>query len=341
MIKIGSKEIDTNILLAPMAGCTDLPFRMVTAEHGARFGFLEMLDSNSFIHAPRRSLSMMETCEKDLPLAAQLVGDDPEIMLRAAERVLRAIDPVFLDINAACPAKKVVKKRAGAYLLRAESTLYRMIKLLSGSLPLPVTVKLRTAFDDDKVSRIPEIARRCEEAGASAISIHGRTRLQGYSGDVDYASIKAVKDAVKIPVFGSGNVFSAGLAKKMLDETGCDGVMVARGALGNPWIFGEISGYLSDGTFPASRSVGIIKRTLLRHLSYIETHNKSRAKVGVMRKTALWYIRSFPSARRLRGEICAVKSYEKMVQFIDRLEEPDEVSHRLHLDEHEGAVRDS
>jgi nifR3 family TIM-barrel protein len=317
VIEIGSKKIDTNIFLAPMAGCTDLPLRMISAEHGARFGFFEMLDSNSFIYGPRRTLAMMKTCAQDLPVAAQLVGNDPDLMLRAAERVLRSVNVAFLDINAACPAKKVIKKKAGAYLLRDEGTLYRMIGLLSGALPVPVTVKIRTACDDDKVSRIPQIAVRCEESGAKAIFIHGRTRLQGYSGEVDYDSIRSVKNSVRIPVFGSGNVFSPVLAKKMFDRTGCDGIMVARGALGNPWIFEDIRRYLSCGELAPSRDARTVMDTLKRHLSYIETHNTSRGKIGVMRHTALWYIKSFPNARHLRGDICTVKSYEKMLQYID------------------------
>ena len=321
MVRIGSKTIETNIFMAPMSGCTDLPLRLVVAEHGARFGFFEMLDSNSFFYGPRRTFAMMKTDEKDVPLAAQLVGGDPDMMLGAAERILRMARVSFIDINAACPAKKVLRKKAGSYLLHDEITLYKMIALLAGALPVPVTVKLRLGYDDDKTCRITDIARRCEESGASALFVHGRTRLQGYEGSVDYAAIKAVKLSVRIPVFGSGNVLSPELAKKMFDATGCDGILVARGALGNPWIFGDIERYLKNGEAAPQRSLDEKKEVLKRHLSYIELHNNSRGKIGVMRKVSLWYIKSFPNAKRLRGDICALKNYEKMIQFIDTIKE--------------------
>jgi nifR3 family TIM-barrel protein len=320
MIKIGSQTIDTNIFLAPMSGCTDLPFRLIAREHGARFAFLEMLDANSFQYDSRRTYSMMRTCPGDSPLAAQIVGNEPESMIAAAEKVLASIDAKFLDVNAACPARKVLKKRAGAYLMRDQTMLYRIIKRLAGGLRVPVTVKLRLGYDKETADDLRELAVRCEGSGASAIFIHGRKRLQYYAGDIDYAAIKAVKESVGIPVFGSGNIFSPQMASRMLDETGCDGILVARGAFGNPWIFEDIDRHLRTGELPSKRSLSGICMTLRRHIGYVERFNQSRGKIGVMRKVIIWYLRAFPSARRMRGDISLVKSYEKVLEFIDRME---------------------
>lgn len=160
MIKIGSRTIDTNVFLAPMSGCTDLPFRLIAREHGARFAFLEMLDANSFQHDSRRTFSMMKTCAADRPLAAQLVGNEPISMLEGAGKILKALDVTFLDINAAFPARKVIKKKAGAYLMRNQTMLYSIIRRLSRELPVPVTVKLRLGFDDETVDDLREVAAR-------------------------------------------------------------------------------------------------------------------------------------------------------------------------------------
>jgi nifR3 family TIM-barrel protein len=308
-----------------MSGCTDLPCRLIAAEHGARFGFFEMLDSNSFFYGPRRTLAMMRTAPGDLALAAQIVGGDPDMMLRAAERILRTVSVPFIDINAACPAKKVIRKKAGAYLLHDEPKLLRMIGLLSGALSVPVTVKLRTGYDD-ATAPVADIARRCEDAGAAALFIHGRTRIQGYAGEIDYEAIASAKRSVGIPVFGSGNVLSPELAARMFDRTGCDGITVARGALGNPWIFGDIVRYLAGDRAAARRGPREVKDVLKRHLSYIERHNTGRGKLGAMRKAAIWYIRFFPNAKRLRNDVCAMKSYSDVVRFIDDIAERTELS---------------
>jgi len=272
---------------------------------------------------------MMKTTEKDTPIAAQIVGSDPEVMLRAAHKVLENAPITFLDINAACPAKKVLKKKAGACLLRDSATLYRIIELLASSLPVPVTVKMRLAHQNETLQEIVDIARRCELAGARAIFVHGRTRLQFYSGDIDYRSIKMIKEAVRIPVIGSGNIFTPELAKKMLDETGCDGILVARGVFGNPWLFNDIEHYLKYGVVPSQPDLNMRKAVLKRHLAYVEQHNGSRGKAGVMRKVALWYIKSFPNAKKIRSQISVVKGYEKMLKFIEEIDIKDEDIHRI------------
>ena len=322
MIKIGSYELPSNILLAPMAGCTDLPCRLITRELGAKFCFFEMVDCNSITYGRKKSVrEILKTLEEDQPIAAQLLGRDPAKMLAGAEEILKIVKPAFLDINAACPAKKVVKKKAGAYLLKDELELCAIIKKLSSNLPIPVTVKLRTGYDEMNPAKIAHLAEGCQDNGASAIFIHGRTRAQGYSGEIDYISIKAVKDAVRIPVFGSGNIFSPEFAKKMLDETGCDGILVARGALGDPWILNEIPEYLSTGHLHPAPSLDVKKTVLKKHLAYIEKLRDSGSKgnAGHMRKTVLWYLKGFPLAAQIRQKVSLVNTYDRMLRLIDSL----------------------
>lgn len=319
-VKIGSELFDTNIFLAPLSGCADLAFRLIAREHGAKFCFFEMIDAHSITRPPaRRTLSILDTVEADSPIAAQLLGEDPALMLGAAEEVLKRVKVSFLDINAACPAKKVVKKRAGAYLLKDPKRLASIIKKLSLMLPVPVTVKIRLGYDEDAVSDIDRIAKDCEDNGASAIFVHGRTRLGGYAGDIDYRSIKSIKDTLKIPVFASGDILSPELAKKMFDETGCDGILVARGALGNPWIFGQIEGYLAEGRAPEPAGFQTKKAVLKRHLSYIEKFKTClpSGKVGFMRKVALWYLKGLPRSKRIREKVSLVNTYEEMLKLID------------------------
>ena len=319
MIQIGSHKIKSKVLLAPMSGCTDLSFRLIAREHGAKFCFYEMVDAHSVTYHRQKTFAMFKTLETDQPTAVQLLGNDPQILLSAAKTILERVETPFLDINAACPAKKVIKKRAGAYLLKNGDMLCETIKLLASSLKIPITVKMRLGHDKEINPEIARLAKRCESSGASAIFIHGRTRLQGYSGVVNYEGIRAVKDAAKIPVIGSGDIFSPELAKKMFDRTNCDAILVARGALGNPWIFKNIDDYLEKGVSLPPKDLATMKTVLKRHLSYMNLHMEccDLGKVGVMRKVVLWYVKSFPHAKRMRLEISLVKNYEKMLKLID------------------------
>lgn len=322
MIKIGSAKIDTKIMLAPLSGCTDLALRLVSREHGAKFCFFEMADSNSLVRGPRpKTLELLQTVEADRPIAAQILGEDPSMMLRAAKILTGLAKVSFLDVNAACPARKVIKKGAGSYLLKDTETLFRMLKKLSSSLSIPVTVKIRLGYDELNLSHIVKTAKKCESSGAAAVFVHGRTRAEGYKGETNYEAIKAIKEAVNVPVFGSGNIFDGYTAKKMFSLTGCDGIMVARGALGNPWIFREIEGCLS-GVRPAGR-VGIPEKmeVLKRHLSYIAKYRESSASgsSGYMRKFAIWYTRGLPGAAQMRRKLNLVKDYPGMVKLIDTI----------------------
>jgi len=318
MITIGNCKIDANVFMSPMSGCTDLPFRLIAREHGAKLCFFEMIDSNSLVFCPKTDIDILRTNDRDLPIAAQVVGSDPDIMLKAAKKLVDMLDIKFLDINAACPVKKIIKKNAGAYFLRDPQTLYKIIHSFASKLPLPITVKLRTGYLNPDIDNIVNIAKNCQKNGASAIFLHGRTQKQGYSGEIDYAAIKAVKHAVKIPIFGSGNIMSPQMAKKMIDKTGCDGVMAARGALGNPWIFKNIEQYLKDGTLPRHIDIKTKIKTLKKHLSYIDRYRDLRpsSKVGYMRKVSLWYLKEFSGASKSRNMVNSAADHEELNKLL-------------------------
>jgi len=309
------------IYLAPMSGVTDLSFRLISRKLGAKHCFFEMVDSMATIYSHPKNRRMLKTIKKDSPIAGQLVGSDPSIMLDAAGILTSLVNISSMDINSGCPARKVVKKGAGSALLKDPIRLGKIIKKLASNLKLPVTVKLRTGFNKKDVRKCIKVAKICQANGASTIFIHGRTKAQGYSGDIDYESIRAVKKAVDVPIIGSGNIFNPFMAKKMLDETGCDGILVARGAQGNPWIFKDIKEYLKNGKIPKVPSIALKKRILKEHLAYIERYKDIRPsdKTGFMGRVAMWYLKGFRSARRIRERICRVKSYKELTDLIENL----------------------
>lgn len=321
MLKFGRLKIDTNVFLAPLAGCSDLAFRTIAREHGAKFCFFEMIDAHSMIYQRKKTLAYLKTNEKDTPIAAQLLGRDPDVMLEAAERMLEHVKISFIDINCACPARKIIKKRCGSYLLKDTEALSKVVKKLSSSLSIPVTVKLRTGFDKTDAANIAMTAKRCEDSGAGAIFVHGRTKDQGYKGDVDHASIKAIKEAVAIPVIGGGDIFSPEDAKNMFTRTGCDGIFVARGSFGNPWIFGAIEKYLRTGKLAEPPGPDARREALRRHISCIEELKDARpqSRVNCMRKIVIWYTKGFPHATRIRDAACKARQYEQMLDIVDKI----------------------
>ncbi|MFC1637559.1 tRNA dihydrouridine synthase DusB [Candidatus Margulisiibacteriota bacterium] len=322
MVRIGSKELDTNIFLAPLAGCSDLSFRLISREYGAKFCFYEMADANSLVRAQGRNKDLLMAHPDDQPIAAQILGADPELTLEAARVLLSTVKPLFLDLNAACPVRKVLRKKTGAYLVSEPELLYPVIERLAANLDLPITVKLRVGYNKIDLDHLAALAKNCQAAGAAALFVHGRTAKQLYRGKVDYGAIKAVKQSVSIPVFGSGDVLSPELAKTMIEQTGCDGVLVARGALGNPWIFDQIAGYLETGQNHSQVTFAQRKEAVLKHLSYMQKLRQSRPsnKVGLMRKISLMYLKHFPRAAEIRGEISAKKSYEELVEMISSID---------------------
>ena len=234
MLNIGKLKLKSNLILAPMAGISDLPFRLLNRGFGCELAFTEMINVRSLGYKMRKTQKMLSTDSKDKPLGIQIIGCEEEFILNAID-ILSSYKYDILDFNAACPVKKVVRRGEGAGLLKDPKKLHRLLKIIVQKSDKPVTVKIRTGWDKSSINA-REIALLCQDAGVNAVFLHGRDREQGYSGDVDYKTIGKVKNTLDIPLIASGNIFSASLAKKMLDEKGCDGLLVARGALGNPWI---------------------------------------------------------------------------------------------------------
>ncbi len=306
MAEIGGRTFATNVFLAPLSGISDLPFRLICREFGAKMCFFEMVSSNAIVRGHRKTFEILKTDGEDRPSAAQILGNDEDIMREAAEIVLEKTSAEFIDINAACPARKVLKARQGGWLLSEPKKLFRILRKLSGSLKVPVTAKIRIGFENFDEREIKYLASGCEDSGAAALFVHGRCVKSGFSGDVNYEAIRKVKESVLVPVFGSGDIFSTQLAGKMFEETGCDGVLVARGALGNPWIFAEIENG-SSPTISPEEKISAAKK----HLNYIEKYKtmSPSSKLGFMKKTALWYIKGFPSARKIRRTLSAASSF--------------------------------
>ena len=319
MVHIGSVQIATNMFLAPLSGCSDLAFRLIARECGAKFCFFEMVDAHSLLRPHPKRFDILRSSEQDRPIAGQIVGEKPEFIRDAAQILVEHVPITFLDMNSACPVKKVVKKGAGAALLQEPHKLARILSLLASTLPIPITVKLRIGYHQVNMPALLDLVKRCEASGASAIFLHGRTRDQLYSGDVNYEAIRTVKEAVTIPVFGSGNILTPELAKQMFEATGCDGILVARGAFGNPWIFRDSEYYLEHGTLPPEISFEERKAVLTRHLAYLKEFRacSPAGKIGFMRKVTLWYLKGFPNASRLRGLINTIPDYEALIRFID------------------------
>jgi nifR3 family TIM-barrel protein len=322
MIKIGNQSFENCIFLAPLAGTADLSFRLIARECGASFCFFEMIDANSLLHQNTETLNILKIHPNDQPIGGQLLGSDPAMMVDAAHKLLHHAPIRILDINSACPVKKIIKKGCGAHLLTKPDRLIAVIKALTNALPIPITVKLRVGFDSIDTHKILHIAKQCEDAGAQALFVHGRTREQAYRGAVSYETIKAIKDTVTIPVFGSGNILSVHLAQAMFDQTGCDGILVARGAFGNPWILNDIAQYRNKRTIPEERS--ILEKILLlkRHLAYMEElcDLGETGKIGFMRKVAQWYLHGFPKARQVRNEITHIPDYHSLRTLIDTID---------------------
>ncbi len=317
MLKIGDLKLKSNIILAPMAGVTDLPFRMLCRRFGAELAFVEMINCRSISHKSRKTRHMLSTEKGDKPLGVQILGCEEKYIGKALE-VLQPYRFDILDFNAACPAKKVVRRGEGAALLKEPKKLNKLLKLVVKKSRIPVTVKMRLGWDKDSINA-GQAALYAQDAGASALFIHGRTKAQEYSGSVNYGEIAKVKKSVDIPVIASGDIFSAQLAARMLKETGCDGLAVARGSLGNPWIFGEISRCLDGGeVFPKPSREEVIK-VMFGHLDSSIAFYGEKNGVILFRKFFAWYTKGIRNIRPLREKSSRAGTKEEMLGLISSL----------------------
>ena len=316
MLSIGNVIVHSPLVLAPMAGISDLPYRMLNRSFGCGLAFTEMISATPLANTNNNTIRRVAFNGEDRPLGLQIVGRDPEIIKRALDNVAK-YDFDIVDFNAACPVKKVAAKGKGAGLLREPEKLRQLLRVIVEHAGMPVTVKIRSGWDSESVNAV-DIALLAQDAGVSGLTIHGRTRAQRYSGTVDYNIIRKVKEALDIPVIASGDALSPQLVGKLFDETGCDGVTLARGALGNPWIFPETAEYLKSGKVPPPPSVHDIARTMKEHLSaYIAFHGEKIAVIQ-FRKFFSWYTKGM-SARELKVRAFMVCTGDEMLELIDEL----------------------
>lgn len=309
-LKIGSVELPNPVILAPMAGVSDLPFRMLCREQGAGLVCMEMVSAKAIAYHNRNTEKLMETDEREHPVSLQFFGSEPDLMAEIAAQIEeRPFD--ILDINMGCPVPKIVGNGEGSALMKNPKLIEEIITKVSRAVKKPLTVKFRKGFDDDHVNAV-EIARIAEASGAAAVAVHGRTREQFYSGKADWEIIRQVKEAVSIPVIGNGDVDSPEKAKALLKETGCDGVMIGRAARGNPWLFRRVSEYLETGKAPEKPSKEEVKEMMLRHARMQVEHKGDYTGIREMRKHISWYTTGLPGSAKLRGRINSVESLEEM-----------------------------
>jgi len=317
VLKIGNIEIKNRSVLAPLAGISDLPFRMINRRYGCELAFIEMISVHALNFQSRKTIKMLTSAPEDKPLGMQILGRDLDAVRRAVETI-RPMGYQILDLNSACPVRKVARRGEGAALMREPKVLEGILKLMVEHAGTPVTVKIRAGWDQESINAA-EVARHAEGAGVSAIFIHGRTKTQGYSGSVSYGPIREAKEAVSIPVLASGDMFSAEAAKKMMDETGCDGVIMARGALGNPWIFPETAHYLKTGEVPPRPPIEEITEVMHWHLRACVDFYGPEQSVKIFRKFFIWYTKGLRNVKPLRMRAVRTKAPEEMSVLIDEL----------------------
>lgn len=314
-LQIGDVILKNNVILAPMAGVTDLPFRLLCKEQGAGLLCMEMVSAKAIYYNNKNTETLMQIEPEERPVSLQLFGSDPVIMSEMAKRIEdRPFD--ILDINMGCPVPKVVNNGEGSALMKNPELVREIVTSVSKAIKKPLTVKIRKGFDEDNINAV-EIAKIIEDSGAAAVAVHGRTRQQYYSGKADWDIIRQVKEAVSIPVIGNGDVDSPQKAKQLLEETGCDGIMVGRAAEGNPWIFREISHYLDTGELLPRPVLEEVKEMILRHARLQLEYKGEYTGMREMRKHVAWYTAGFPHSARLRGAVNEIESMEQLMGLLD------------------------
>ncbi len=309
-ILIGDVTIPNNLILAPMAGVTDLPFRLLCKEQGAGLLCMEMISAKAVTYHNKKTDAMIETDPAEHPVSLQIFGCEPDVMAEAA-KMIEDRDFDILDINMGCPVPKVVNNGEGSALMKDPKLVEQIVSAVSSAVKKPVTVKIRRGFDEAHINAV-EVALAAEAGGASAIAVHGRTREQYYSGQAHWDIIAAVKSAVSVPVFGNGDIKCFDDVRRMYEETGCDGFMIGRAAQGDPWIFSRILKGAENGSEPPRPEASEMCEMLLRHARSQIEYRGEHMGIREMRKHAAWYTTGYKNASRLRGRLCSVETYEEL-----------------------------
>lgn len=313
-MKIGNVELKSNVIMAPMAGITDTAYRVLLEEQGAGLVSTEMVSAKGIFYKNKNNEIILKTAEDEHPIAVQLFGSDPMIMTSMAEKISEDFD--IIDVNMGCPVPKIVNNGEGSALMKKPELAFSILETMSRVLKKPVTVKFRKGFDDKHVNAV-EFAKMAEQAGVSAITVHGRTRAQMYAGNADWDIIRNVKEAVSIPVFGNGDIFTPEDAKRMIDETGVDGVAIARGAKGNPWLIGRTVHYLETGELLPEPDMEERKRMILRHAELMVKYKSEYIAIPEMRKHLAWYTAGIPGSARLRAGMNSLKTLDELKSFVN------------------------
>ncbi len=315
--KIGNVEIKNQVVLAPMAGISNTAYRQIIKEMGAGLIFAEMVSDKALVYGSEKTFDLLKMSDMERPIAQQIFGSNVDSFVKAAKLVEDKMHPDIIDINMGCPVPKVaIKSQAGSALLKNSDKIKEIVSAVVKAVSVPVTVKIRSGWDANSVNAV-EVAKVIEEAGASAITVHGRTRAQGYSGNADWNIIKQVKEMVSIPVIGNGDVTSAEKAKEMLDFTGCDAVMIGRGVLGNPWLIKECVSYLESGIIPPKPSAREKIEMLKRHYQLLVDSTSEKQAILEIRTHALWYIKGMPKSAYIKNEICKTKNSEDLFKILN------------------------
>ena len=317
MWKIGNIEIKNRIVLAPMAGISNTSYRKIIKEMGAGLIYAEMVSDKALVYSNEKTFDLLKMDEMERPITQQIFGSDLESFVEAAKIIEEKMHPDIIDINMGCPVPKVaIRAQAGSALLKNPDKVYEIVKAVVNSVNVPVTVKIRSGWDEKNINAV-EIAKKCEEAGACAIAIHARTRSQGYSGKANWDIIRQVKEAVSIPVIGNGDVLTCYDAKRMLDETNCDAVMIGRGVLGNPWLIKECVEYLENNKEP--QEVSFIEKVdmMKKHYTLLTQDKNEKLALLEIRSHIIWYLKGMPKSKEIKNQICQSKTTEEMFNIIN------------------------